>query len=86
MIVTSMINPTPLDERNPRKISFAINEVTHMEFGPSFHSLSSRENFICLSICLSVLSLQSNAFPRPALLNYEEKEVIEIVSYHPLLT
>jgi len=30
------INPTPLDERDPIKISAAINKPTHMEFGPSF--------------------------------------------------
>ena len=30
------INPTPLDERDPIKISAAINKLTHMEFGPSF--------------------------------------------------
>jgi len=30
------INPTPLDERNPIKISATINKLTHMEFGPSF--------------------------------------------------
>jgi len=29
------INPTPLDERDPIKISAAINKPTHMEFGPS---------------------------------------------------
>ena len=28
------INPTPLNERNPRKISAAINKMTNMEFGP----------------------------------------------------
>ena len=28
-------NPTPLDERDPIKISAAINKPTHMEFGPS---------------------------------------------------
>ena len=30
------INPTPLDERDPIKISAAINKPIHMEFGPSF--------------------------------------------------
>ena len=29
------INPTPLDERDPIKISAALNKPTHMEFGPS---------------------------------------------------
>ena len=29
------INPTPLDKRDPIKISAAINKLTHMEFGPS---------------------------------------------------
>ena len=29
------INPTPLDERSPRKISATINKMAHMEFGPS---------------------------------------------------
>ena len=29
------INPTPLDERDPIKISAAINKPTHMKFGPS---------------------------------------------------
>ena len=29
------INPTPLDERDPIKISVVINKLTHMEFGPS---------------------------------------------------
>ena len=29
------INPTPLDERDPIKISVSINKLTHMEFGPS---------------------------------------------------
>ena len=30
------INPTPLDERDPIKLSAAINKLTHMEFCPSF--------------------------------------------------
>ena len=30
------INPTPLDERDPIKISAARNKPTHMEFFPSF--------------------------------------------------
>ena len=30
------INPTPLDERDPIKISAAISKLTHMDFGPSF--------------------------------------------------
>ena len=30
------INPTPLDERDPIKISSAINNLNHMEFGPIF--------------------------------------------------
>ena len=29
------INPTPLDKINLGKISAAINNMTHMEFGPS---------------------------------------------------
>ena len=29
------INPTPLNERDPIKISVVINKLTHMEFGPS---------------------------------------------------
>ncbi len=40
------INPTPLDERDPIKISAVINKLIHMEFGPSCQFNTCRIEFL----------------------------------------